>query len=146
MNEWAKKQVNALNQGERQKQIEAEARILEEKIKRQEGPLLWEQLRQSLRDNCAAFNLEAQSEILIFEPAASYEARVHVATVASGMLVQFNEHDNAGRYTINRETHRFDVGLDAKGQATLRREGIPVHYEQFSQSLLEELLRPLKNR
>jgi hypothetical protein len=144
MNDWAKKQVAEINKQDEKRRAEAEARVVDDKLKRQQGPILWEQLRACLKANCEAFNLESKEEILVLERTSSDEARIHLSNRAGAMLVHYSEHDNSGRYVINRESYRFDVTMIAMGQVRLNKNGVPHDPESFAQSLLEELLRPLK--
>jgi hypothetical protein len=140
MSDWAKKQVEAINKASEHRQNEAEARVLNARLKREQGPILWEQLRNHLQTKSVEFNREARTNHLKIEPTPSDEFRVRLTANLGAMLVQYSPHDNAGRYVINGKSHRFDVTLIGGGVAVLRRAGAVLNPEEFAESLLEELI------
>jgi hypothetical protein len=144
MSDWARKQVDAINKKGKRRMMDAEARILEDKLKREQGELLWEQLRKHLQAKSEEINREARVDYLKVEPSASYEFRIRLKPAMGVMTLEYSSQNNAGNYKINQDFHRFETKLLDSGEVVLCCEETSLHPEEFAELLLEKLIEPLK--
>ena len=65
--EWAQKAADKFREQRINKQKEKESAIEEQKLVKEQGKLLWNELRNALRDKSQQFNSAMQEKLLIFE-------------------------------------------------------------------------------
>ncbi len=65
--EWAKRTAAAMKKDRNQETLRQEALIADQRAKDSGGPILWNELRDGLKEKCAALNLEMGEDVLTFE-------------------------------------------------------------------------------
>ncbi len=73
---WAKKASDDLKLRLKQQQQQQEAFVATRKLIEAEGPRLWAELRECLKQKCEAFNVEFGEERLMFEVVPSSTVRI----------------------------------------------------------------------
>lgn len=81
MTEWAKGAADAIR-AKQQAEIEKDKKFNEEqKLKREQGPQLWAEIKKWVTENCDSLNAEMESKILLYENTVSDSIRVqHLGT------------------------------------------------------------------
>jgi hypothetical protein len=137
--EWAKKVAAEFKRNAEADRRKRETFVAERKFKSSSGPLLWNELREGLKEKCRAFNVEVGEDILLFEIVP--DSTVKIRRREQYLDGTYDAQVNRTQFNYLPFSFSFSVKVDmATENATWFRDGRHFTSDELSGILLRAFL------
>lgn len=142
MGDWADKALKRLSDKKINKQLQDSAFLERQRIKKDHGMILWLEVREQVKKNCAELNTKARREILVFEVTVNTELSVRTSLEEGSQNLHASFIESTGKLSWRTRVNQgsWTIEPTAEGNAEFTGSHGPTTVEWIADEMLTALI------
>jgi hypothetical protein len=140
-NDWANNAARLIGKNRDDKRLNDQLFVAEDKLRRQQAPLLWAQIRSDMKIMCDALNAKlSSSEVLAWDSARSNEAIIRIIQTGDTSRATFDPETT----TLRLESSRIDetyVSAVGNGSVWFASGNVPHQSHEIAKRFMDAVVR-----